>query len=120
MVQSSAKTVGAYLKEADVTRRPVLTKLRKLFLEVLSGCDEAMNYGMPTYTRGGEMVTAFANQKGYIAFYAGQTAIKAHGKELAGIDCGKGCIRYKKPDRIDFAVVRSLLENIAARQKPEK
>ncbi len=30
------------------------------------------------------MVTAFANQKGYIAFYAGQAAIAAHKEALAG------------------------------------
>ena len=59
--------------------------------------------------------TAFNNQKNYIAFYAGQTAIQAHKKELAGISCGKGCIRYTRPDRIDFDLVRSLLANIATR-----
>ena len=120
MVQSKAKTVAAYLKEADAARRPALKKLRALFVEVLSGCEEGMDYGMATYKRGAELVTAFANQKGYIAFYAGQTAINAHKKELAGIDCGKGCIRYKHPDRIDFTVVRSLLKSIAARHKLKK
>ena len=119
-MQSKAKTVAAYLKEADAARRPALTKLRKLFVEVLRGSREEMDYGMATYKQGSELVTAFANQKGYIAFYAGQTAINAHKKELAGIDCGKGCIRYKKPDQIDFSVVKSLLENISARHKPKK
>jgi len=117
MVQSAAKTVADYLKEADATRRPALTQFRKLACAVLSDCDEAMDYGMATYKRGGELVTAFANQKGYIAFYAGQTAIAAHKAALKGIDCGKGCIRYKNIAKIDFAVVRSLFENIAARHK---
>ena len=54
---------------------------------------------MAVYKKDGAMVTAFANQKGYIAFYAGQAAIQAHKKELAGIDCGKGCIRYKTSPR---------------------
>ena len=115
MVQSKAATVAAFLKEAEPKRRPALVKMRKLMREMLPSCDESMAYGMPTYQKGGKMVTAFNNQKNYIAFYAGQTAIQAHKKELAKINCGKGCIRYTKPDQIDFDVVRSLLANIATR-----
>ena len=116
MVQSKAKTVDAYLKEADATRRPALTRIRKLAREHLPACDEVMDYGMTVYKKDGQMVTAFANQKGYIAFYAGQAAILAHKKELAGIDCGKGCIRYKNIAKIDFEVVGSLFKNIAKRK----
>ncbi|HEY2068928.1 MAG TPA: DUF1801 domain-containing protein [Rhizomicrobium sp.] len=112
MVQSKAATVDAYIKEADAKRKPALTRMRKIAREVLADCDEVMDYGMATYKRDGEMVTAFANQKGYLAFYAGIGAMGRHKKELAGIDCGKGCIRYKKIDQIDFDVVRSLFEDI--------
>ena len=110
MVQSKAKNVDAYLKEAEPSRRTQLARLRKLCLEELGDCTEEMDYGMPTYKRGGKMVTAFANQKGYIAFYAGAIAICKHKAALKGIDCGKGCVRYAKPAEIDFAVVRSLLK----------
>ena len=115
MVKSNAATVTAYLKEADDKRRPALTRLRKLVREVLPSCNESMAYGLATYTKGGKLVTAFANQKGYIAFYPGETAIKAHKKQLVGINCGKGCIRYSNPAKIDFDVVRSLLANVATR-----
>ncbi len=119
MVQSKASSVGAYLKEADDSRRPALTRLRRLIREMLPDCDEVMDYGMPTYRRGAAMVTAFASQKNYIAFYAGATAIARHKMALGGIDCGKGCIRYKTPEKIDFDVVRSLLEDIRTRHLPE-
>jgi len=115
MARSGARTVPAFLKEVDAKRRPALTKPRKLVREMLPSADESMDYGMPTYQKDGKMVTAFNSQKGYIAFYAGETAIKAHKAELGGISCGKSCIRYTKPEKIDFAVVRSLLENIATR-----
>ncbi len=120
MVQSTAKTVDAYLKEAETARRPSLVQLRKLCREILSGCDEEMDYGMATYKKGGEMVTAFANQKGYVAFYAGSAAIAKHKTELSGIDCGKGCIRYKKPEQIDFDVVRAILTDLRTGRKAAK
>ena len=59
MVQSKAPTVAAFLKEADATRRPALTKLRKLVREMLPSSDESMAYGMPTYQKDGKMVAAF-------------------------------------------------------------
>jgi uncharacterized protein YdhG (YjbR/CyaY superfamily) len=117
MVQSKATTVAAYLKEADDTRRPVLAKFRKLARAALPDCDEVIDYGMPVYKRDGAMLTAFANQKGYVAFYAGQAAIAAHRADLAGIDCGKGCIRYKNLAKIDFGVVASLVAHIAKHKK---
>lgn len=115
MVKSNAATVPAFLKEVDAARRPVLTKFRKLVREMLPSSEESMVYGLPTYWKNGKMVTGFSAQKNYIAFYAGQTAIQAHKKQLAGISCGMGCIRYTKPEKIDFDVVRSLLANIAMR-----
>ena len=115
MARSAAPTVPTFLKEADARRRPALAKLRKLVREMLPSATESMAYGMPTYQKDGQIVTAFNNQKNYIAFYPGETAIKAHKTKLAGISCGKGCIRYTNPDKIDFDVVRSLLANIATR-----
>ena len=117
MVQSSAKSVAAYLKEADAARRPALAKFRALAREILAGHDEEMDYGMATYKKDGKLVTAFANQKGYIAFYAGHRAIAAHKAALKGIDCGKGCIRYKNVAKIDFDTVRALFRTIAASRK---
>jgi hypothetical protein len=33
---------------------------------------------------------------------------------LVGLDTGKGCIRFRRPDRIDFALVEKLLRDTAA------
>ncbi len=115
MVQSAAATVDEYMQTLAPERLEAMTRIRALFKEVLVGYDESMKYGMPTYGPGGAYVTAFNSQKGYIAFYAGRTAMEKFKDQLAGIDCGKGCIRYKKIDRIDFDVVRGLLEDIVAR-----
>jgi uncharacterized protein YdhG (YjbR/CyaY superfamily) len=111
MVQSTAATVDAYIAEADDTRRPALIRMRDIAREVLSDWAEGMEYGM-AYYRKGEAGTGLANQKGYIAFYAGRGAIEAHADRLKGIDCGKGCIRYKAIGKIDFDTVRLHCEHI--------
>ena len=44
--------------------------------------------------------------------------LDAHRDRLAGLSVGKSCIRYRRPDQLDEAVVRSILEMTAATRGP--
>lgn len=115
MVQSTAATVDLWMAEVGLDRREPLERLRGLCRDILADHEEVMAYGMPGY-RKGEFLTAFNNQKNYIAFYAGQAAIQRFKDRLKGADCGKGCIRYKKVAAMDFDVIRDILEDIRDRR----
>ncbi len=111
-MQSKAKSVNAYLDEVPAERKGALTNLREMCLESLKGFDELMVYGMPSYSRNGEVEVAFASQKNYISLYIlKQDVMDAHKEQVAGkgISFGKGCIRYSKPERIDFEIVEEML-----------
>jgi len=111
-MQSKSKTVPAYLKEVPAERKDALKQLRAQCRELLTGFKESMEYGMPSYSRNGEVEVAFASQKNYISLYILRTDVmKTHKKLLTGkgVSFGKGCIRYTKPERIDFNVVESML-----------
>jgi hypothetical protein len=71
-----------------------------------------MEYGMPSYKKaGGEVEVAFASQKNYISFYIlKEDVLNKYRHLLSGLNLGKGCIRYSKPEKIDFEVVGLLLE----------
>jgi uncharacterized protein YdhG (YjbR/CyaY superfamily) len=118
MVQSKAVSVDAFLAEVEDDRRPALERLRALCREELAGWGEGMTYGMPGYGPPGPPVICFNNQKQYVAFYAGETAVTKFADRLAGAaDCGKGCIRYRKPGAIDFDLVRDILRDVRARNE---
>lgn len=107
---SDAKTVAAYLKEVAVERRAALKELRNLCRSTLKGYREGMDYGGPSYSKNGVVEVGFASQKNYIAFYVlKKEVLDAHRAALKGISVGKGCIRYTRPDKIDFEVVKQLL-----------
>ena len=111
-MQSPASTVTEYLNEVPADRKAAITHLRDLCLTLLIGFDEAMGYGMPVYLRNGVVELGFASQKHFIALYVLNTGVMdAHRHLLTGkgISLGKGCIRYSKPERIDFEVVAKLL-----------
>ncbi|WP_327358283.1 iron chaperone [Streptomyces sp. NBC_01304] len=115
MVQSEAKSVDDYLAEVPEARRDALTRLRKLCRAELKGFDEVMAYGMPAYERAGVAEIAFAGQKQYISFYLMRSDVReAFTEELAGQDMGKGCLRFRKPESIDFDLLRDLLRAVVA------
>lgn len=115
MVQSKAEDVDGYLAEVPEKRREALTELRRMCRAELKDCTEVMAYGMPTYERNGSAEIAFASQKQYISFYLLRSDVReAFEERLAGQDIGKGCLRFRNPDAIDFELVRDLLRATAA------
>jgi uncharacterized protein YdhG (YjbR/CyaY superfamily) len=111
-MQSTAKTVNAYIKEAPAARQEALKRLRELCRSILTDFKETMAYGMPGYSRNGVLEVGFASQKSFIALYIMRTDVMlAHRYMLnvPGITFGKGCIRYPAPEKIDFKVVEKML-----------
>ncbi len=110
-MQSDANSVDQYLKEVPEARKEALTRLRDVCCETLTGYEESMAYGMPSYGKpDGEVEVAFASQKNYISLYIlKQDGLDEFRDGLSGLCLGKGCIRYTKPEKIDFDIVQQLL-----------
>lgn len=115
MVRSAAEDVDGYLAELPEERREALAGLRELCRTELTGFTEVMAYGMPAYERDGTAEIAFASQKQYISFYLMRGDVReVFAERLAGHDMGKGCLRFRKPERVDVDLVRELLRATAA------
>ena len=110
-MQSKAQTVDEYLQEVPEDRHAALSQLRKLCQEKLVGYSESMAYGMPSYKqKDGDVEVAFASQKNYISLYIlKEEVLNKYRADLAHLNLGKGCIRYRKPQLIDFSLVEQLL-----------
>ena len=118
-MDSDADAVDSYLAQVPADRRAVLRELRQTCDRVLVGFDEGMRYGMPTYSRDGVAEIAWASQKRYISLYVMRSdVLDAHREQLAGLDVGQGCIRYRSPAAVDFTVVRSMLAAVATSRGP--
>ncbi len=115
MVQSKAATVDDFMTEVAPDRRPALDQLRELCLQAFGSESELMAFGMPAYGPPKLPWIAFNSQKQHIAFYVGQTAMDAFAERLADIDHGKGCIRWRRPDKMDFALIADMLEHVRDR-----
>lgn len=115
MVQSKAATVDDFMDEVAPERRPALDRIRALCLQRFGTDKELMAFGMPAYGDPKAPFVAFNSQKQYIAVYLGSGALDAYAARLSGVDRGKGCIRWKKPDKIDFDLMADLLDHVRDR-----
>ena len=73
-----------------------------------------MEYGMPSYSRAGEVEVAFASQKHFIALYVLRSDVMNKYRDALdgrGVSLGKGCIRYSSPERIDFRLIEKILSD---------
>lgn len=128
-MQSSAKTVSAYLKELPPERRVVVEAVRAVVLKNLpKGYEEVMQYGMISYVvplktyPNGYLdkkdvplpYAALAAQKNFYALYFmslyGDKENEAWFKKAymdAGkkLDMGKSCVRFKKLDDLPLNVI---------------
>ena len=112
MVQSKAANVDDFMQEVAPERRPALDRLRALCLERFGADSETMAFGMPAYGDPKAPLVAFNSQKQYIAVYPGRAALDAFNERLAGVDRGGGCVRWKKPDKIDFDLLADILDHV--------
>jgi len=97
-MQYDAKTPTEYLKMLDSDwRKDKLLEIRKLIKKHSPELKEHINYGMWGYAHRNGGAFALNAQKNSVNFYVGgASAIDPDGALLAGLDCGKSCIRFKK------------------------
>jgi uncharacterized protein YdhG (YjbR/CyaY superfamily) len=107
-------TVAEYIAAAAPERRPELERLRALVRRTVPAAAESVRHGMPFYEHHG-VLCAFAAQKHHFSFYLLDGELVArHRGLLAGLDVGKGCIRYRRPEQLPDATIRTLLAAAAA------
>jgi uncharacterized protein YdhG (YjbR/CyaY superfamily) len=99
-MRSSAVDEGDYVFKVDRDWRPVVERLRAACRKYLTGYEEAMAYGMPTYHLNGQPEVAFARQAKYFSIYImKEEVLDAHRQDLQGLSLGKGAFAISGPTK---------------------
>ena len=78
-------------------RRDTLEEIRQIIMREGPKLKEGINYKMLSYGDERGFLFHLNAQKQYVSLYVGDTnKIDPDGTLLQGLDCGKGCIRFKK------------------------
>jgi uncharacterized protein YdhG (YjbR/CyaY superfamily) len=102
--------VDGYLARLVPERQAALTRLRSLVFDTVPDAVEDAKYRMPTYWYKGEALCTFASQKNYMSLYMDVDLVEKHRDELAGLDVGRSCIRFRKLDKLPLDTVRAILK----------
>ena len=113
-MKSGATTIPTYLEEPPEDRRATL---HEMIRRVVPDVDETMRYGMPTYERDGRVLFALASQKHHLAFYVCDNinridAVRGELIRGTGVSIGKGCIRFKRIDRLPMETIEQLMRDV--------
>jgi uncharacterized protein YdhG (YjbR/CyaY superfamily) len=100
--------VNEYLQNQKPDRKAALETVRRLIFETIPQTTETMRYRMPTYEID-DVVCALASQKQYMSLYMDTSLVEKYRQELAGIDVGKSCIRFKRLEDLPLETVRKIL-----------
>jgi uncharacterized protein YdhG (YjbR/CyaY superfamily) len=109
---SKASTVDGFMKTLSADDRAIFTKLRALFKKYAPDT-EAMRWGFPSYVAGAQMIGAFGKQKNYLCLYANPKAVDPYRKALGKLDCGKSCIRFRKPEDLRLDIAEKIIKAAA-------
>ena len=110
-MQSNAPDVDSYLDEVPRDRLPTLQEIRRLCQESHPDYAESIQYHMPSYSKNGIVEIAFASQKQNIALYIlKEGVVNRYRSKFSKSAIGKGCIRFRNPEKVDFDLVKKMLE----------
>ena len=113
-MQDCAVTVDEYIAAAEPDRREALRALREVIRDAAPQARDEIRHKMPYYVYHGDLV-AFAAQKSHFSVYVmGDTRLTEHRDALGKLDCGKGCIRFKKLEELPLDVLREIVRDTAA------
>jgi uncharacterized protein YdhG (YjbR/CyaY superfamily) len=101
------------VRSLPATRRAPIQRLREIIQRELPGYREGIEYGMPFYRLGPTEGFAFASRSSGVSVYVGGRVLSTFRTELAKEDLGKGCIRYRHPERIDWELLTRIVRSMA-------
>lgn len=111
-----ASDVTDYIDQCPTRRREALRTLRDLALSVDEDVVENLEYGMPTYWTGGQVLCAFASQKRHMSLYLDVDLLASHRAAFGKLNCGKSCVRFTSLDKVPLDTVAAILTETRNRQ----
>lgn len=111
-----ASDVADYIDQSPAKRREALRTLRDLVLSIDEDMVENLEYGMPTFWTGGQVLCAFASQKRHMSLYLDVDLLASHRAAFGKLNCGKSCVRFTSLDKVPLDTVTAILTETHNRQ----
>jgi uncharacterized protein YdhG (YjbR/CyaY superfamily) len=101
------RTIDEYIDSFPVDVQKILHKIRVNIKKAAPEAEEAIKYGIPTFTLKGNLIH-FAAFKTHIGLYPAPMAIEEFEKELSVYAAGKGTLRFPLDKPIPYDLIRRI------------
>lgn len=116
MIHRNGK-IDKYLETLPDNRRESLRQLRELIARTLPEAHELIEYNMPAVAvTEDDIICSYKSQKNYISLYMDVELVEKYKAGLAGLDCGKSCIRFTRFEKLPQDVIKRILVETAVKQ----
>ena len=103
------KTINEYIAGYPEDVRNILEKIRQIIRTAAPEAVETMNYGIPTFVYGGNLVH-FAAYKNHIGFYPAPSGIEKFKEEISPYEWAKGSVQFPLEKPIPFDLIQRIVE----------
>lgn len=125
--QNTPNDIDEYIAGFPKNVRAILEQVRSTIHEAAPAAEEAIKYGIPTFTLNGNLVH-FAACKNHIGFYPAPTGMDAFQKALSAYKTGKGSVQFPLDNPMPLALitrivkfrVKEVLEKVEAKRVRKK
>lgn len=108
-MKTTAKNIDDYIASFPPNVQKVLEKVRKTIKKAAPEAEEAMKYGIPTFTLNGNLVH-FGGYNEHIGFYPDPRGIEEFKKELSPYQSGKGTLKFPLDKPIPFDLIAKIVK----------
>ena len=118
MPDATSTNIDEYIAAFPAATQKLLEQIRAVIKKAAPAAEEAMKYGIPTFTLNGNLVH-FAGYKAHIGFYPAPDGIKAFEKELSVYKSSKGAVQFPLDKPMPVALITKIVK-FRAKQNLEK
>jgi uncharacterized protein YdhG (YjbR/CyaY superfamily) len=107
--KTKSKEIDKFIAGFPKEVQEILEKIRETIRGAAPEAEETINYGIPTFTLGGNLVhySAFKN---HIGFYPTPSGIEKFKKELSAYEMAKGSVKFPLDQPIPYGLIQRIVE----------
>ena len=117
-MNSTASTVGAYLRDLPPDRRVAMARLCSMIRRSARGVRESMRYGLAFYELDGPLFALESGRRHMSLYVAEKDVVLKHREALQGVNAAKSYIKFSDLNRLPLDVVEKIVrDSVAARRQ---
>ena len=108
-MKPTIKNIDEYIAGFPPKVQKILERMRKTIMKAAPEAEEAIKYGIPTFTLNGNLVH-FGGYSEHIGFYPDPRGIDELKKELAPYQSGKGTLKFPLDKPIPYDLITKVVK----------